>query len=331
MTATDGLEAGYRRLLRWFPREHRQRHGEEMLGVLLAAAPRGRRRPGIAEVADLLQSALRLRLRPGRALSDQAGWRATLAMYSIAAPVVWTIATSVSYMATDWWAAATGIGRHHGAWWPYDPANPWVLLWFVVDSQAAVAVLALLGLRRWAAAAAAIPLVYTTAKTVMLGGPPLVMAATFLLGRAVPIIEVLALLASAGPRHGLRLMHRGHWALAGACALIAAGIFVGEDITGMAPSPAGARDLTFAEAGVLVLIVAAAWLTSSAGKRLAAIIAILSCSYWLALFYWHGASTPIPGYAFGIAFNAFILGLLARLIYRRSRTRTRDRDGIGTT
>ncbi|MEU0569147.1 hypothetical protein ABZ297_27740 [Nonomuraea sp. NPDC005983] len=34
----SGLERRYRRLLRWFPWEHRERHEEEMLSVLMAAA-----------------------------------------------------------------------------------------------------------------------------------------------------------------------------------------------------------------------------------------------------------------------------------------------------
>jgi hypothetical protein len=52
----------YRRLLAWYPRDHRERHGEEMLGVLLAGAE-DRTRPSRKETADLLLGALRLHLR----------------------------------------------------------------------------------------------------------------------------------------------------------------------------------------------------------------------------------------------------------------------------
>jgi hypothetical protein len=41
MTAAGGLEARYRRLLRWYPPSYRGRHEDEILGVLMAAA-----RPG---------------------------------------------------------------------------------------------------------------------------------------------------------------------------------------------------------------------------------------------------------------------------------------------
>ncbi|MGP4104037.1 hypothetical protein [Nonomuraea sp. KM90] len=39
------LEARYRRLLAAYPRDHRARHEEEMIGVLLAGARFGRTRP----------------------------------------------------------------------------------------------------------------------------------------------------------------------------------------------------------------------------------------------------------------------------------------------
>lgn len=49
-----------------YPRDHRARHQEEMLGVLLAAARPGRRHPDLAELADLLRGALRMHARRGR-------------------------------------------------------------------------------------------------------------------------------------------------------------------------------------------------------------------------------------------------------------------------
>ena len=48
------LERRYQRLLRWYPPRHRAAHGEEMLGVLLAAASEGQRRPRLAEAANLM-------------------------------------------------------------------------------------------------------------------------------------------------------------------------------------------------------------------------------------------------------------------------------------
>ena len=64
MTEQERLERSYRRLLGWYPREFRREHGPEILAVLMADAPDGRRRPDLAEAADLIRSGLWMRLRP---------------------------------------------------------------------------------------------------------------------------------------------------------------------------------------------------------------------------------------------------------------------------
>jgi hypothetical protein len=64
MTHQEHLERAYWRLLAWYPREFRDEHGPEILAVLLADAPDGKRRPGLAEAADLIRSGLWMRLRP---------------------------------------------------------------------------------------------------------------------------------------------------------------------------------------------------------------------------------------------------------------------------
>jgi hypothetical protein len=65
MTETAGLERGYRRLLACYPRTFRRENEQEILGVLMVGARPGQRRPALAESADLVRGALRLRLRPG--------------------------------------------------------------------------------------------------------------------------------------------------------------------------------------------------------------------------------------------------------------------------
>jgi hypothetical protein len=64
MTNQEHLERTYRRLLGWYPREFREENGPEILAVLMADAPQGQRRPGLAESADLIRSGLWMRLRP---------------------------------------------------------------------------------------------------------------------------------------------------------------------------------------------------------------------------------------------------------------------------
>jgi hypothetical protein len=46
MNDSLALERRYRRLLVWFPAEHRREYGEEMIGVLLASTRRDAAGPG---------------------------------------------------------------------------------------------------------------------------------------------------------------------------------------------------------------------------------------------------------------------------------------------
>ena len=64
MTDQEHLERAYRRLLAWYPRKFRHENEQEILAVLMASAPPGQRRPGLAEAADLIRSGLWLRLWP---------------------------------------------------------------------------------------------------------------------------------------------------------------------------------------------------------------------------------------------------------------------------
>jgi hypothetical protein len=56
------LERAYRRLVACYPRSFRRESTEEVIAVLLATAREGQRRPSIAEAADLLRGAARMRL-----------------------------------------------------------------------------------------------------------------------------------------------------------------------------------------------------------------------------------------------------------------------------
>jgi len=92
------LERRYRRLLVWFPAEHRREYGEEMIGVLLASTPQGRRRPRLADAFDLMTGGLRARLsRQGAGLGD-ARWPDALAVCSAALPVTLLTALAVNYL-----------------------------------------------------------------------------------------------------------------------------------------------------------------------------------------------------------------------------------------
>jgi hypothetical protein len=85
MTDQEHLERAYRRLLGWYPREFRRENEQEILAVLMAGAPDGQRRPGLAESADLIRSGLWLRLRPSVPRSARTVRAAVRVMYAGAA------------------------------------------------------------------------------------------------------------------------------------------------------------------------------------------------------------------------------------------------------
>ncbi len=70
------LEGRYRRLLACYPRFFRRDSEDEILAVLMACARTGQRWPGPAECADVLGSAVRMRLGPGRSSPPRAVTRA---------------------------------------------------------------------------------------------------------------------------------------------------------------------------------------------------------------------------------------------------------------
>jgi hypothetical protein len=85
MTDQGHLERAYWRLLGWYPRDFRRENEQEILAVLLAGAPDGRRRPGLAESADLIRGGLWLRLRPSVPRSARTVRAAVKLMYAGAA------------------------------------------------------------------------------------------------------------------------------------------------------------------------------------------------------------------------------------------------------
>lgn len=67
------LERRYRRLLALYPASYRRVHEEEMLAVLMTAAAAGQDRPGLADAADLVAGAMRVRCQV--VLMGRFGWR----------------------------------------------------------------------------------------------------------------------------------------------------------------------------------------------------------------------------------------------------------------
>jgi hypothetical protein len=88
-------ERRYRRLLACYPRAFRREHEEEILWVLMAGAEDRRWRSGMAESADLLRSAMWMRLRPGPPPSARTVSAAVRLMYVGAVVELCTLVTIV--------------------------------------------------------------------------------------------------------------------------------------------------------------------------------------------------------------------------------------------
>jgi hypothetical protein len=102
MTDLAFLERRYRRLLKLYPRAFRAEHEQEILSVLMACAAEGQRWPGRADAANLIRSALWMRLRRG---SD---WEYTHR------PRVWLM---VRLFSGTWLTILTVVLCGYGRWW----------------------------------------------------------------------------------------------------------------------------------------------------------------------------------------------------------------------
>lgn len=95
MNDRANLERAYRRLLRAYPRDFQREKGEELLAVLMSSARDGQRRPGISDTADLVKSALWMRVRPPLPHGAPAVRMAVLLMYVGAAFTALELITSL--------------------------------------------------------------------------------------------------------------------------------------------------------------------------------------------------------------------------------------------
>jgi len=107
----SGVERRYRLLLALYPRDHRDHKGEEMLGVLLAAAG-DRSRPGWREYADLLWGAARLHLRRVVAADGSVDPRDVLAIVSLLAPMALLAGATTGLHELAWWVRAGALGDY---------------------------------------------------------------------------------------------------------------------------------------------------------------------------------------------------------------------------
>jgi hypothetical protein len=245
-----GLERCYRRLLVFYPAPYRRVHQDEMLAVLMTAAPAGKRRPGIAEAADLIWGALRVRCQPQRDGAAGPGWRDALAVLSVMGPVIFVLISAVRDVQMSLPPSQPGA---------FSAGFP---LWLLQQLAAPLMLVALVLLRlRRVAALAAVALVFWVA--LLSGG------STFVYGTAdaYPLLalslEIVALTASPGPRRGLQILTWKHGALT-VIAMLAVTTATSYPVTLIA----------------LAVICAAMALTSSLGRWLLVLLAIPAWPYF---------------------------------------------------
>jgi hypothetical protein len=106
MSDRDGLERRYRRLLKFFPGAYRREHEQEILTVLMDGARGGQRRPGLADSADLVLSAIFMRWRE---MTRQPRWRWERRH--------WRLIVRVRVTIGIWLLVVGAILLSYGYWW----------------------------------------------------------------------------------------------------------------------------------------------------------------------------------------------------------------------
>jgi hypothetical protein len=249
------LERRYRRLIALYPRDHREQHGEEMLGVLVAAEG-DRTRPGWKNVADLVWGAFRLHLR--RMVSGGVDPREVLAIVSLLGPLAVLAGATESLHELAWWVQAGALGDMP-VWRQVPDAPVWVV-WL------AVAVLVLFRQRVAAAVGAwagTIGLVLMATVSERWWAWAYADSGWVLLGA----LTAVALTLSPGLARGRELAGRAPVLVMGATVVVAVALGI-----------LGYRE-TVAEAAVLVVLVVGAVLStgaigSRAGRRAALVLLV---------------------------------------------------------
>jgi hypothetical protein len=254
----DQLARGYRRLLAFYPVWYRRVHEAEILAVLMADAAPGKRRPGIAEAADLLWGALRIRCQPSRTGGAEPAWRDALAVVSVIVPLIVVTGyvatgTRMTFDTRGSWSSASGFPLGFlkllaaplalGALVPLmlrtrrlaALAAAGLLIWLVsgLRSYSLPASLALgalvplaVRMRRLAALAAAGLLIWLASWQLIwrpVSGLPGQRVGFAIVGAPLYLavaLQIVALAASRGPRRGLQILTWKHAAVAVIAALL---------------------------------------------------------------------------------------------------------------
>jgi hypothetical protein len=268
MTEVSALERRYRRLLAAYPPPHRQVHGEEMVGVLLASAGPRQRWPRLADAADLIAGATRIRFRALRGRAGDPAWRDALALVSVIAPML-LLADGLATADLVGVAIRSATGSPENPFWL---AYPWN--WSITFGPAIVMVFALAGWRRSVAVTA---LATTVGATV----PLILSSASYLASPGMALRVYLGLLTAAGallspgPRRGTEILRWQGVAVIGLAALGLAELTKGPEFD--IPIMQGFTPLAVIAAALV--LATAVCLISRAGRRALVLLVIPGVPY----------------------------------------------------
>ena len=274
------LTRRYGRLLACYPAWHRQIHEVEMLAVLMTASPPEKRWPGIAEAADLLWGAVRIRCQPSHGGVAEPGWRDALAVLSVIVPLITLMIGAVDDARMLWSSGPRG---------PFAYGFPlWILTGLAPQLTMAALVPLALRWRRFAALMAAAPLAWLVYHLPTQGVSLAAGSAYFFLAAG---LQIVALAASPGPRRGLQLLTGKHGAV-----VVIATLLVGTDAV---PVNLAVR------LAVIAVICAGMALTSPLGRWLLALLAIPAYPFLVGYFW----LSP-PGFRITSSFLPFSAALI---------------------
>jgi hypothetical protein len=205
------LEDRYRRLLACYPAAHREAHGQEMLDVLLSAARPGQTRPSLADTADLLWGAVRIRFRRAQSGTVTSLWSDAFAITGFLALLL-LMAEAARFAVNVPTLVRAATMQDHGGLGLYGVlyflgTGPYWLAWAVI------AVPAWRGMRRRATVAActvtALQIALATYGTAFHDYAYAYYGRDFA-GTSLPLalLATASLVLSPGPRRGARLLGR---------------------------------------------------------------------------------------------------------------------------
>ncbi|MDH2428907.1 hypothetical protein [Sphaerisporangium sp. TRM90804] len=306
----NDLERRYRRLLAWYPRDHRDAHEDEMIGVLLASARPGLSRPDPREVIPLITGALRLHARRAFGRGAAGPWRDAFAV----AGVIGLVLVSLNVL-----GSVTSIGVRVGQGLPIEdlPLSGVVLcLLLLIASVGALAAVALnlrwtSAVAGWAVVAAAATRWATMEVPTSSGGGGMWIAPLSRpeLWLSLALVAAVALTLTRAPRRGLTLpgtRRAAVWASGMLLPLVLPRywVFFESQLTDLA------LDVTFTAVAFAATGLA---LRSPLGRRCVALLALP-----LALNFVSNIEVNIQaGWLFASLSALIPLGILARLARRR--------------